>query len=143
MGLIDIDDIARGRLKIVDPDELLITPDLRKIIWAKRINAMVKAAKETLSHTWTAPIILAVLLGFVVYDRQSNNAQQAAANSTIQKQLHDQENMLIRIDQTRIEDQKQKDKEEQRRFQIEREDAMWRENMNVKLALATGKKGTN
>jgi len=127
-----------GRIDMLDSDELIITPHLNKQLWELRIKKMVQAAKQALLSQWTSPILLAALLGFVIYDRSASNS---TSNQAMQKKLDDQYTMLVRLTQHQEDKDKENDKNEEERKRIDRENSVWRETMNVKLALA--EKGRN
>lgn len=75
MGILDpVLKMDRRELKIV-PDEVFITPQLRKDIWRKRFDIMVKTAKEAISSNWAAPILLAILIGYNVYSDRTQTSK--------------------------------------------------------------------
>jgi hypothetical protein len=108
---------------ISDPDKLVITPTLRKDLFREWINKMVNRIKESSSlTTWIAPALLAVLLGYNIYDKQSTSSELRELNRAIvvlQTQKTEQEKII--------------DRERQEKFQLTREQEAWREKLGREM----------
>lgn len=134
MGLYD--PVRKLRLNVVNPNEPLITKQLNETLWKKRVDKMVKTAKETLTSTWMAPILLAVLLGYNVYDGHQKD--------TVMTKMHD-DILTLQVEKKMAENQAEKDRQTEQLIRDSRyqEDRAWRENIKNqmnKLELArTGK----
>lgn len=115
---------SNGDSTILNPDEIFITPHLRKDIWKLRLNAMVKAAKDSLISQWAAPVILAVLLGFVIYDR-------TATNAAFSQQLREQHDLLVRLETLHEVEEKEKAQDRIDRAEEKRLEGVYREKMNT------------
>src|ERR1041385_7419319 len=69
--------------QIADPDKPVLTPTLQRDLIKVRINKMVNKAKESFSSIWAAPILLAIVLGYNVYNGQQSNARLEELNKSL------------------------------------------------------------
>lgn len=76
---------------ITNPDEVIITPELRSFIWKRRLEAMSKTVKEVASSAWAAPVLLSLLLGYNIYARQQDGIRM----DTYAKEQQLQHDLLV------------------------------------------------
>jgi len=108
---------------IADPDRLIMTSTLRKDLLKGWAEKMVNKIKESSAvQIWAAPVLLALVLGYTVY-----NGQQTSADI---KELNKQ---LIILQTQKEELEKQTDRERQEKFQLTREQEIWRENIKNQI----------
>lgn len=123
MGLYD--PIPISKLKIINPNEPLITKQLNETLWKRRIDKMVKVAKEAMSSQWAAPILLSLLLGYTVWSNQAYSA--TLANQ--QKQLDAAHDLLIELRTLKDVDTKERGIERDKTEREREMDSAWRENI--------------
>lgn len=116
----------RQYIAIADPNESFTTPKLRREIWKQRIDKMVKSVKDITTSQWAAPILLALLLGYNVYDGKQKDAQLVRFQEESQKQ-HD---LLIELRTIKDMEEKQKVQEKIDKKLDEDKAQIWRETMN-------------
>jgi len=108
---------------IADPDRLIMTSTLRKDLLKGWAEKMVNKVKESSAvQIWAAPVLLALVLGYTVY-----NGQQTSADI---KELNKQ---LTVLQTQKAELEKQTDRERQEKFQLTREQEVWRENIKNQI----------
>ena len=79
---------------IADPDKPILTPTLQRDLVKGWINKMVTKTKESLSSIWAAPILLAIVLGYNVYNGQRSDSKLEDLNRSLiilQTQKEEQE----------------------------------------------------
>lgn len=114
---------------ISDPDKLVVTPTLQKDLIKERIKQMVNKIKESPLSLWIAPALLAILLGYNVYDRQTTASEMREINKAI-----------VILQTQKAEQEKVIDRERQEKFQLTREQEAWREKLGremIELKLIT------
>lgn len=132
MAWMDLDDrTVAPKLRAVDPDEPLVTEHLQEQLWKQRIDKMVKTAKDIASSSWAVPLLLTLLLGYWVYSDQKSSGKL----SSIEVRLEKEHELLVRLDQQKMDKEKENEKEQERRDRIDRENDVWRQNMLVKMAV--------
>lgn len=117
-------------LEIVDVNKPIITPALRKDLWKKRAETMVKTLKESASSQWAAPILLGLLLSYGIYASHQADLKQVELTT-----------QLASIQRDLLVLQTQKDDERHQR-EIDRQNSkddsdvqrVWRENLNNKMS---------
>lgn len=107
---------------IADPDKLVITPTLRKDLLKGWTSKMVNKVKDSSVYQWMAPILLTVLLGYTIYDKQTQSVQI--------RDLHDE---VLKLQVRKEEQDKATERDRQERFQLSREDAVWREQISKQM----------
>lgn len=123
MGLYD--PVRLSKLKVINPNEPLITKQLHETLWKRRLDKMVKVAKEAMSSQWAAPILLSLLLGYTVWSNQAYSATLASQ----QKQLDAAHDLLIELRTLKDVDTKERGIERDKTEREREMDSAWRENI--------------
>lgn len=123
MGLYD--PVRLPKLRVISPTEPLITKQLNETLWKRRLDKMVKVAKEAMSSQWAAPILLSLLLGYTVWSNQAYSA--TLANQ--QKQLDAAHDLLIELRTLKDVDTKERGIERDKTEREREMDSAWRENI--------------
>lgn len=123
MGLYD--PVRLSKLKVINPNKPLITKQLNETLWKRRLDKMVKVAKEAMSSQWAAPILLSLLLGYTVWSNQAYSATLASQ----QKQLDAAHDLLIELRTLKDVDTKERGIERDKTEREREMDSAWRENI--------------